>query len=161
MAMKLHAWFAPAALLLSVFVVVLAGCDRPAETQVMTEIEENRITEEQAEQAFMVAFGGAYIGSLAAQLGQSMPGLRLSTEPEEIVFENFDVSDLDTDYRTLNGTVISTPEAAIVDFRLTGGEVQTIAFRITRGQMSGAEGVVAMVTVNGQEMEVSLEPLMR
>ncbi len=158
--MKQHAWFALAALLLSV-VVVLAGCDRPADAGVETVIQEIRITEEQAEQAFMVAYGGAFVGSLAAQLGQAMPGLNVGMERDEIVFENFDVSDLNTDYRTLNGTLVSTPEAAIVDFRLTGGEVETIAFRITAGQMSGTESVVAMVTVDGQEMEMSLEPLIR
>ena len=155
--MKQYAWYVPVGMLLSLVLVFTAGCDRPAEA----EVEEIRISDEQAKQAFMVAFGGAYVGSMAAQLGQPLPGLSLDLERDAIVYENFDVTELDTDYRTLNGTVVSTPEAAIVDFRLTGGEVETIAFRITPEQIFGADGGVAMVTINGHEMEMSIEPLIR
>lgn len=153
--MKTQAWRAVTGAFLAVLLLaVLFACER-ADPPVAVGAE---VTEAQAEEAFMVAFGGAYVGSMAAQFGQPLPGLSLDMEDESIVFDEFDVSELDTDYRTISGTVKSTEEAAEVDFVMTGGVVETIAFRIGAEQMAAADGIRASVTVNGHQMDIRIDP---
>ncbi len=154
-AMRTTAWrTATGAFLTIVLFVFLAACDR-ADRPVAVGAE---VTEAQAEEAFMVAFGGAYVGSMAAQFGQPLPGLSLDMENEAIVFDEFDVSELETDYQTISGTVKSTEEAAEVDFVMTGGVVETISFRIGAEQMAATDGIRASVTVNGHQMDIRVDP---
>ncbi|MFW6292975.1 MAG: hypothetical protein ACOC7V_11735 [Spirochaetota bacterium] len=134
-------------LVAAVLVIALAGCER-----------ENGISSDQAEEAFIVAFGGAYVGSMAAQVGQSLPGVSLDEENQAVSFDEFDVSELQTDYQTLSGTVTTSGETADVDFTLTGGPVETIAFEVNAEQMSSEDGITATAMVNGTEMEITIQP---
>ena len=134
-------------LLIVVVLGVFSGCR-----------SEDQITSEQAEEAFMVAFGGAYVGSIAAQVGQPLPGISFDQENNAIVFEDFDVSELQTDYQAISGTVTSTEESATASFTLTGGPVETISFSMGPDQMSNEDGISATVTVNGREMDIEVDP---
>lgn len=148
-AMKRTTTWHIAAVTLVLAVVALAGCGSGSGAEV---------TSEEAEEAFIVAFGGAYVGSMAAQVGQSMPGVSINAESNEVVFEEFDVSDLQTTYDTLSGTIETTEESATADFSLTGGPVETISFDLTAEQMSDQDGISARATVNGREMDIEIRP---
>jgi len=134
-------------LVAAALVIALAGCQA-----------ESGISSDQAEEAFIVAFGGAYVGSMAAQVGQPLPGVSLDQENQAVSFDEFDVSELQTDYQTLSGTVTTSGETANVDFTLTGGPVETIAFEINAEQMSSEDGITATAMVNGTEMEITIRP---
>jgi len=128
-------------------VLAFSGCSR-----------DTGVTEDQAEEAFIVAFGGAYVGSMAAQFGQPVPGISLDEDAEAVVFDAFDVSELQSDYDTISGTVRTTDASAVVDLTLTGGPVTSIAFEVTADQMGSDDGIVATATVNGTEMEIRIDP---
>ena len=120
--------------------------------------QEPGVSSEQAEEAFLVAFGSAYVGSMAAQFEQPLPGMTLDAESGTITFEEFDVSELQTQYETLSGEVTSTEESANADFTLTGGPVETISFDLSADQMSAESGIQTTVTVNGEETEIDIQP---
>jgi hypothetical protein len=126
--------------------LALSGCEREA-----------RVTAEEAEEAFMVAFGGAYVGSLAVRLDRPLPGMTLDSEHQSVVFDEFDVTDLETDYTTLAGRLVASEASAQAEFTLTGGVVETISFTIDADQMSWENGVRATVVVNGREMVIDLQ----
>ncbi|MFP4115014.1 MAG: hypothetical protein ACOC2Y_07595 [Spirochaetota bacterium] len=137
-----------AAVVLALLVLVaLSGCE-----------EGPGVSSEEAEEAFMVAFGGVYIGSMVAQFGQPLPGVELNPESNAVEFTDFDVTDLQTDYETLSGTLTTTGESASADLTLTSGPVESISFTLTAAQLSAEDGLRTTVTVNGSEMEVQLEP---
>ena len=149
--MKQSTALVPIGILLTVVALLsLAGCDRQQASAT--------VSSEQAEEAFMVAFGGAYIGSMAAQFNQPLPGVEIDAENQAVVFDAFDVSELETDYTTISGTVRTTADAATVDFTLTGGAVTTISFQINAEQMSNEDGIRATAVVNGAEMEILIDP---
>jgi hypothetical protein len=144
-----HPSFTALMLLLAAAVVTLGACDQDQEPE---------ITSDQAQEAFMVAFGSAYVGSMAAQLGQSLPGVTISDEEEgSVVFEEFDVTELETDYTTVSGTVTSETDSARADLTLAGGPVTTIAFDVTAAELS-TEGVFrTTVVINGKEMDIEID----
>lgn len=157
--MRDTAWYRRTGLLIAglMVVLVLFGCDRPGRAGEAGD----SVTEAQAQQAFMVAFGGAYVGSMAAQFGQPLPGLSIDMENQTVVFDEFDVSELDTDYRTISGTVKSSADAAEVDFVMTGGPVRSIVFRVGAEQMAETDGFRTKVTVNGREMDIAIDAEMQ
>jgi hypothetical protein len=132
---------------LALFVIVLSACG-----------QEEAVSKEEAEEAFLVAFGSAYVGSMALQFGQPLPGVTLDTEDNAVVFEEFDVSDLQTEYTSLSGRVITTDESAGAEFTLTGGPIKTISFDLSVDQMSAEDGLRTTVVVDGQEIDIELEP---
>lgn len=143
----MHPHRSPAALLLllAAAAVTLAGCDR-----------EPQVSAEQAQEAFLVAFGSAYVGTMAHQLGQTLPGVSLA-EDGTVAFDAFDVTDLDTDYRTVSGTLSPGSESATADLVLDGGPVTTIAFDLTADQLAADSVFRATAVINGVEMEIEID----
>lgn len=137
----------PAALmlLLAAAVVTLTNCEQQAE-----------ISDDQAQEAFMVAFGSAYVGSMAAQLDQTLDGVEVRDDGT-VVFDGFDVTDLETDYTTVSGTLTAADEAARADLTLAGGPVATIAFDLTLEQLAANDAFNATVTINGVETDVEID----
>jgi hypothetical protein len=129
-----------------VIVLALTACNRGSQ-----------VTAAQAEEAFMVAFGGAYVGSMAAQFGQPLPGMEIDSEDNAVRFQDFDVTDLETEYTAISGSITATENAVDADFTLTDGPVETIAFTLSADEMSSQDGLRTTVTINGREMDIGLE----
>lgn len=137
----------PAALmlLLAAAAVSLTGCEQQVE-----------ISGDQAQEAFMVAFGSAYVGSMAAQLDQTLEGVEIRDDGT-VVFDAFDVTDLETDYTSVSGTLTAAGESARADLTLAGGPVQSIAFDLTAEQLAAEDAFTTTVVVNGTETEVEID----
>jgi hypothetical protein len=137
----------PAALmlLLAAAVVSLTGCEQDA-----------AVSAERAQEAFLVAFGSAYVGSMAAQLGQTLDGVEIRDD-RTVVFDEFDVTDLETDYTSVSGTLTAADESARADLILAGGPVETIAFDLTAEQLAADDAFTATVVINGTETKVEID----
>jgi hypothetical protein len=115
-----------------------------------------RVSVDEAEQAFVAAFSGAYIGSFFVQLGETTPGVELREDTDEMVFDQFDISELGTGYTTISGTARTTAETLQGSFTLTEGPVETLEFELSVDQMR-SETIVATVTANGREVDIAIE----
>ena len=115
-----------------------------------------RVSVDEAEEAFVAAFSGAYIGSFVAQLGREIDGVMLDSETDEMLFDEFDISALGTQYSTISGSATTTAESLLGTFELSEGPVQTLSFELTVDQMR-AESIEAVVLANGDEVEIAVE----
>lgn len=104
----------------------------------------------------MIAFAGAYLGTMAIQFGYSPEGVAVDDETRTVTFSEFNVRDLETAYESLSGTVVTTNDSARADFSLTGGPVESISFDIRADQMSSTS-IVTTAMVNGRSMEIEIE----
>lgn len=115
-----------------------------------------RVSSAQAEEAFMVAFAGAYLGTMAVQFGYAPAGVAVDDETRTVTFTDFNVSDLETAYESLSGTLTTTNDSASAAFTLAGGPVESISFDIRADQMSSTS-IATTATVNGRSMEIQIE----
>lgn len=114
-----------------------------------------RVSLEEAEEAFVAAFGGAYIGSFFVQLGQELNGVVLNDETDTMEFDGFRIADLGTRYTELSGAARTTATSLLGDFTLLEGPVETIRFELSVEQMR-AETIEATVIANGRPVAISI-----
>ncbi len=116
------------------------------------------VTVDEAEEAFVAAFSGAYIGSFVVQLGREVDGVTFDESTDEMLFDGFDVSALGTQYATISGSAATTQDTLIGAFELFEGPVESISFELTVEQLR-SESIDATIDVNGSPVEISVDML--
>ncbi|TVQ20872.1 MAG: hypothetical protein EA382_14350 [Spirochaetaceae bacterium] len=109
-----------------------------------------------AEQALYAGFGATIAASMSAAVGRPLPGVDLNQQSGALTLREFDVTDFETIYRTVSGTVTASSGASRVDLTLTGGPVQSLRFELTAAQMQDPGGFSTSVRVNRRAMELTI-----
>lgn len=144
-----------AAVLLAAAVLV-AGCGGGAA----------QVSEEEATQAFGIAFASTMMASMATAFGQEMEGMSYDEEAETVTFDKFSLSQLDDSgdadatadmpYTTISGTLSNADGNLAAVLTLEGGPVTELEFTLSAAQLQGEGGDVVDLKVNGRDMQVNM-----
>ena len=123
------------------------------------EMLEDKPSEEEVIEAVGVAFGAWFIGALLADL---YDGVTYNDTTGVVTFSSFDISEMDTDYSSISGTVAPNDAGTALDFNvsLKGGPVEKLKFSITESFLlnSGTNAVSLSVEANGFDYDITIEP---
>jgi hypothetical protein len=133
-----------AAALLSTLVV---SCDRDTAA----------VSQEEAEQAFLIGYSALVVGSMRAAFRQTPAGVEINEERQMLTYTDFDVSDLGTPYDTLSGKVTGTESGSEAEFELEGGPARTISFSVGSGEMFNGDRLQLSIEVNGRSYEIDMD----
>ena len=134
------------ALIAVIFVLSMVGCGGGGGAG-------EKVSEAEAQEGFAVAFGSFFMAMMSAGFGQPPEGVEMSEDGNEFTFDEFDVSDMETDYTTMSGTIGEKDGGMVADLQLAGGPVETISFEIAAD--FDLENTSEMdITVNGHDMTV-------
>lgn len=114
------------------------------------------VSEVQAQEAFAVAFGSFFNAMFTVGFGQEMEGVTMDEESGAFTFDKMDVSEMETDYTTMSGSIVEGDGGNLAaDLTLEGGVVESIKFEMTEEDFGGEGATEMKVTVNGKEITIS------
>ncbi len=126
------------------------------------------VTEAEAKQAFVYGFGAVFMTSFALAFGQEVEGASLDPETNELTLDEFDLMSFgetinqeiadDIPYTSASGTVDQSGERLRADLTLAGGPVRSIVFEAGSEVVEIDGSLPITVTVNGNEMMITLTP---
>jgi hypothetical protein len=119
--------------------------------------DQRTITQEQAEQAFMVSYAAMFVGSMSAALQHDRAGISVNRAERTITLTEFDVTDLQTPYESVSGTITGEDGSSLVEFTLVGGPATEVSFQIAADQMIVGDRIEQSVEVNGRSFEIDLD----
>jgi len=115
------------------------------------------VNQQEAEQAFIVSYAAMFVGSMTAALGHTRSGISVDTAERTITLSEFDVTDLNTPYETVSGTVSGENGSSLIELALTGGPAREVSFRIAADQMLVGDRIRQSIEVNGRSFEIDLD----
>lgn len=119
--------------------------------------DQTAVTQEEAEQAFMVSYAAMFVGSMTAALQQERVGISVDTGERTITLSEFDVTDLQTPYESVSGTITGQEGSSLVEFDLIGGPATSVVFEIAADQMIVGDRIQQSIEVNGRSFDIDLD----
>lgn len=124
--------------------VLLSGCN-----------DSSSLSQDEAEEAFLVGFTSVMMASFSAAFGEAPEGVVLRDDMMTMELEDFDISEFDeVEYTAVSGTVENVRGVIKCTLQLTGGPVETLVFEIA--DMTNMERIDLTATVNGNEMLIEI-----
>lgn len=123
----------------------------------------SRVSDEEAELAFMTSFVAIFTASMGLAFGQEVPGASLDPDTEVLTFTDFDMSVLASEeseipYTAVSGTATPVDDDMAADLTMVGGPVESIQYTMSSEMLQSEDGFSITVTVNGREMDLDLTP---
>lgn len=101
-------------------------------------------------------------GALIEYFGDPVEGFSFNETTGVMTFTSFDITELETSYTTVSGTVSFMPDDSLeFDLTFTGGPISSLYFTLDSEQidtLENEESVSVDVTADGDEYTVTLEP---
>ncbi len=113
------------------------------------------VSQDEAEEAFLVGFTSVMMASFSAAFGDAPEGVVLSDDMMTMELQDFDISEVDdVEYTAVSGKVENVEGVMKCDLQLTGGPVETLIFEIT--DVTNMDGIDLTAIVNGSEMQIEI-----
>lgn len=119
--------------------------------------EQRAVTQQEAEQAFLVSYAAMFVGSMTAALQHERAGISVNTSERTITLDGFDITDLQTPYETVSGTITGQDGSSLVEFELEGGPANAVTFEIAADQMIVGDRIQQSIEVNGRSFDIDLD----
>ncbi len=132
--------------IVTAFVTASCGNDGPA------------VSQEEAEQAFLVSYSALVVGSMTAAFDRPLPGVEVDREKRTLTYNEFDVTDMDTPYDSISGTVKADGgDGDISTIELEGGPATSISFEVAADAMFQGDRIQSSIDVNGRSYEIDID----
>ncbi|MFP4375555.1 MAG: hypothetical protein ACLFP4_00805 [Spirochaetales bacterium] len=115
------------------------------------------VSQEEAEQAFLVSYSALVVGSMTAAFDRPLPGIEIDREERTLTYREFDVSDMGTAYESLSGTVQADDNVSSIEFELDGGLARNISFEVAADAMFQGDRIQNDIEVNGRSFEIDID----
>ena len=114
-----------------------------------------KVTVEEAEKAFIAGFVVVFTVSFEAAMGNTIEGVTLSEDGNDLTFENYPLGEFpQLGYTKVSGSVTGEEGAKVVDLKFEGGPVKTLKYEI--GEALDMSHVQMTVVANGSEIDIDI-----
>jgi hypothetical protein len=115
------------------------------------------LSQEEAEQAFLVSYSALVVGSMTAAFDRPLAGIEIDREKRTLTYDDFDVTDMTTPYDAISGTVRAEGGVSSIEFELEGGPATTISFEVAADAMFQGDRIQSSIEVNGRSYEIDID----
>jgi hypothetical protein len=126
------------------FILLLASCGRGV----------NRVSEEEAKEAVMVAQTAIMMSWIALGFGDSVEGAHMDQATGALMLEQYDLSEFATEYSCVSGAIQRNGEA---ELSFEGGPVSTLTMSVDLANIQSIVSFAGQVTANGREFDIVVD----